>query len=153
MQHEAFMRLALTEAARAATHDEVPVGAVVVVDDQVIAAAHNQNITLHDPSAHAEILALRQAAQHVGNHRLLGARLYVTLEPCLMCVGALVHARIAEVIFGTLDPKTGACGSCVDAHEFIFHNHRVHVQGGILAAESALLLKEFFKMKRYTKDT
>lgn len=143
-----WMGEAIAEAKLAEQVGEVPVGAVLVLDNQIIARAHNQNITLNDPSAHAEMQVLRAAGQEVKNHRLLNARLFVTLEPCLMCVGAMVHARIKEVIFGAADPKTGACGSCVGAHEFAFHNHRLEVTGGVLQEECSALLKAFFNERR-----
>lgn len=148
MTDEDFMQMALEQAHLAKAHHEVPVGAVLVLNDQVIARAHNQNITLADSSAHAEIQVLRAAGQQLANHRLTGAKLYVTLEPCLMCVGAMVHARIAQVVFAASDPKTGACGSCINAHELEFHNHFLQVRGGILADECSRLLKDFFKARR-----
>lgn len=143
-----YMREALKQAELAQAMGEVPVGAVLVLDNEIIARAHNQNITLNDPSAHAEIMVLRAAGAVLNNHRLLRTQLYVTLEPCLMCLGAIVHARIDAVIFGASDPKTGACGSCVNAHEFSHHNHRVTVTGGVLADISALMLKNFFLARR-----
>src|SRR5436190_19179786 len=114
MPDELYMRVALALAIQAAEGDEVPVGAVVVKDGAIVGRGYNQPISRHDPTAHAEVMALRDAAQHLGNYRLTGCDLYVTLEPCCMCVGAIMHARIARVIFGTADPKTGACGSVVD---------------------------------------
>jgi tRNA(adenine34) deaminase len=142
------MQEALRQAELAQAMGEVPVGAVLVLNDQIIARAHNQNITLNDPSAHAEIMVLRAAGALLNNYRLLHTQLYVTLEPCLMCLGAIVHARVGRVVFGASDPKTGACGSCVSAHAFSHHNHRVEVEGGVLADTSALMLKTFFSARR-----
>jgi tRNA(adenine34) deaminase len=148
MNHESFMKKALEQAKLAEAAGEVPVGAVLVLNNEIIAAGYNQNINLSDPSAHAEMVVLREAGKKIANHRLLNTKLYVTLEPCLMCVGVMVHARVSEVIFGATDPKTGACGSCVGAHEFSFHNHQLHVVGGVLADECGTLLKNFFKARR-----
>ena len=146
---EAWMRRALELARHADTaHGEVPVGAVLVVGDAVVGEGCNRNIGLNDPSAHAEILALRDAGQRVGNYRFPGAVLYVTLEPCAMCSMALVHARVARVVYGATDPKTGAAGSVFDTLVSERHNHRVAVQGGILADESADLLRAFFRKRR-----
>ena len=146
---EAWMRRALELARHAdAEHGEVPVGALLVVGDQVIGEGCNRNIGLNDPSAHAEILALRDAGQRVGNYRFPGAVLYVTLEPCAMCSMALVHARVARVVYGATDPKTGAAGSVFDTLVSERHNHRVAVQGGVLADESADLLRAFFRKRR-----
>ena len=138
------MRLALEEARRAAEAGEVPVGAVVVLDGVVIGAGHNQPISAQDPTAHAEIVALRAAARATGNYRLTGATLYVNVEPCLMCVGAMVHARVAEVVFGAAEPKAGAVVSTQRAHEHAALNHRLIVTGGVLADECATTMKEFF---------
>lgn len=148
MSDEIFMREALACAARAAELGEVPVGAVVVLDGQIVGRGYNQPIARHDPTAHAEIMAIRQAARHMGNYRLPGAKLYVTLEPCTMCSGAIMHARIAQVIFGASDPKTGACGSQLNlfAHERL--NHHATVVGGVLATECAQLLTQFFAARR-----
>jgi tRNA(Arg) A34 adenosine deaminase TadA len=146
---EAFMRraLQLAEHARDA-ENEVPVGAVLVQDGQIVGLGWNRNITLHDPTAHAEIMALRAAGEKVANYRIVGATLYVTLEPCAMCAMALVHARIGRVIYGTIDPKTGAAGSVFDTLVSDRHNHRIEVQGGLLADESATLLRDFFRARR-----
>jgi len=138
------MRLALEEARRAAEAGEVPVGAVVVLDGAVIGAGHNQPIGSKDPTAHAEIVAMRAAALATGNYRLTGSTLYVTIEPCLMCVGAMVHARIAELVFGTAEPKAGAVMSTQRAHEHAALNHRLTVTGGMLADECSAVMKEFF---------
>lgn len=139
--------LALAEHARDA-EGEVPVGAVLVQGESAIGEGWNRNITLHDPTAHAEIVALRNAGRQVGNHRFPGAVLYVTLEPCAMCAMALVHARIDQVIFGAADPKTGAAGSVFDTLVSERHNHRVRVEGGLLAEASGTLLRDFFRARR-----
>jgi tRNA(adenine34) deaminase len=143
-----FMRLALAQAGRARQEGEVPVGAVVVKDGEVIAVGHNQPIGRHDPTAHAEIVALRAAAEKLGNYRLPGCELYVTLEPCAMCSGAMMHARLARVVYAASDPKTGVCGSVLDlfAHEVL--NHHTEVVGGVLADEASALLKGFFAERR-----
>ena len=142
------MRQALAEAAQARDAGEVPIGAVVVIDDAVIASGFNQPISSHDPTAHAEIVALRAAAASVGNYRLTGATLYVTVEPCLMCVGAMVHARIGLVVFGAPEPKAGAIQSMTRAHELAGLNHRLDVMGGVLEDESRALLQAFFQSRR-----
>ena len=142
------MRLALAEARAAADSGEVPVGAVVVKDGRVIATGRNAPIEGHDPTAHAEIVALRAAAQALGNYRLDGCTLYVTLEPCAMCSGAMLHARLARVVFGAPDPKTGAAGSVLNLFEHGQLNHQTTVQGGVLATEAADLLRGFFKERR-----
>jgi len=145
----AFMRRALELAAHARDADgEVPVGALLVLDDAIIGEGWNRNITLNDPSAHAEIGALRDAGQRLANHRFPGSTLYVTLEPCAMCAMALVHARVARVFYAATDPKTGAAGSVFDTLTSERHNHRIEVQGGLLADVSATLLREFFRAKR-----
>ncbi|MGX4644180.1 tRNA adenosine(34) deaminase TadA [Massilia sp. SYSU DXS3249] len=143
-----FMRLALAAAEQARLEGEVPVGAVVVKDGEVIAVGHNQPIGRHDPTAHAEIVALRAAAEKLGNYRLPGCELYVTLEPCAMCSGAMMHARLARVVYAASDPKTGVCGSVLDlfAHEGL--NHHTEVVGGILAEEASGMLKRFFAERR-----
>jgi tRNA(adenine34) deaminase len=148
-EDEAYMRraLQLAEHARDA-ENEVPVGAVLVQDGQIVGLGWNRNITLHDPTAHAEIMALRAAGEKLANYRIVGATLYVTLEPCAMCAMALVHARIGRVVYGTTDPKTGAAGSVFDTLVSDRHNHRIGVQGGLLADESALLLRDFFRARR-----
>ena len=149
--HVPFMRLALEEAARAAAIGEVPVGAVVVLNGEVIGAGHNQPISAHDPTAHAEIVALRAASTRVGNYRLPGGTLYVTVEPCMMCVGAMVHARIGTVVFGTAEPKAGALESTQRAHEHPALNHRLVVVSGILAADCKDAMTEFFEKVRSSK--
>jgi tRNA(adenine34) deaminase len=144
-----YMRRALELAVHARdVEHEVPVGAVLVRGGVVVAEGWNRNITLHDPTAHAEIQALRAACSKLANHRLPGATLYVTLEPCVMCAMALIHARVARVVYAAADPKTGAAGSRFDTLISGQHNHRVEVSGGVLADESALLLREFFRSRR-----
>jgi len=142
------MRRALTLAQRAAEQGEVPVGAILVLNDIEIGSGWNQPIAAHDPTAHAEIMALRSAAQTLGNYRLPATTLYVTLEPCVMCAGAIIHARVARVVFGATDPKTGAAGSVFDTLLSPLHNHRVDVVGGVLAEECGMLLKSFFQARR-----
>lgn len=144
-----WMQYALELARRAEEqHGEVPVGAVLVVDGQMVGEGHNHNIGLNDPSAHAEIQALRDAGRRVGNYRLPGATLYVTLEPCAMCSMALVHARVARVVYGASDPKTGAAGSVFDTLISERHNHRIDVVAGVAAEESGALLRAFFRKRR-----
>lgn len=145
---EKCMRASLAEARVAAGAGEVPVGAVVVVDGEIVARAHNGTITGHDPSGHAEVLALRAAAERVGNHRLPNATLYVTLEPCVMCVGAIAQARITRVVFGAYDRKAGALGSVEDLSDSRALNHRFEVNGGLLADDCSALLQEFFASRR-----
>ena len=142
------MRAALKQARLAIDAGEVPIGAVVVIAGQIVARAFNQPIRAVDPTAHAEVLALRAAAQQIGNYRLTGARLYVTVEPCLMCVGALVHARITEVVFGAVEPRSGALVSTVRGHEIAGLNHRLTVTGGVLEADCRDLIQQFFREKR-----
>lgn len=150
MDHEAAMREALTEARRALEAGEVPVGAVVIdrPTGDVIGRGHNHPIGAADPTAHAEIAALRDAAARVGNYRLTGATLYVTIEPCQMCAGALVHARIATLVYGAAEPRAGAVRSTMEALDHPALNHRVGVVSGILAEECAALLQEFFAARR-----
>ncbi len=145
---ERFMRAAVDEARRALEHDDVPVGAVVVVGGEVIAAGHNERELRGDPTAHAEMIALRAAAAHVGAWRVLDATLYVTLEPCAMCAGAIVLARVPEVVFGTADPKAGAAGSVLDVLAEPRFNHRPEVRSGVLQPECAGLLVDFFAARR-----
>jgi tRNA(adenine34) deaminase len=142
------MRLALAEAERARSLGEVPVGAIVVVDGRVVGTGCNRPMSSNDPTAHAEIGALREAARAVGNYRLTGATLYVTVEPCLMCVGAMVHARIGLVVFGAAEPKSGALISTVRAHESPGLNHRLEILAGVLEDECRAMIQEFFKAKR-----
>lgn len=145
---EGFMREALAEARKAWDLGEVPVGAVVVKDGEIIARGYNQPIGGHDPTAHAEIVALRAAAQVLGNYRLPGCELYVTLEPCVMCSGAMMHARLARVVYGAADPKTGACGSVVNLFEQEQLNHHTETVAGVLAEDCGNLLKSFFSARR-----
>ena len=147
---EHWMRRALSLAERAQREfDEIPVGAVLVgADGQLLGEGWNRNIAEHDPSAHAEIVALRQAGRALGNHRLVGSTLYVSLEPCAMCAMALVHARVARLVFAAADPKTGACGSVFDLVADPRHNHRVEVVGGVLAEEAGRRLSNYFRAKR-----
>ena len=148
MTDHIFMRQALDQAHNAWALGEVPVGAVVVKDGQIIATGFNQPIGTHDPTAHAEIMALRAAASILGNYRLPGCELYVTLEPCAMCAGAMMHARLARVIFGASDPKTGTCGSIVNLFEQEKLNHHTELVGGVMAEECGKLLKDFFAERR-----
>ncbi len=145
---EYYMRLALREAERAFEHDDVPIGAVVVREGEVIGAGHNERELREDPTAHAEILALREAAARVGSWRVLDSVLYVTLEPCAMCAGAIVLARVPRVVWGTADPKAGAAGSVMDVLRHPKLNHRPEAVGGLLAEEAAALLVEFFRPRR-----
>ncbi|HEX4210452.1 MAG TPA: tRNA adenosine(34) deaminase TadA [Candidatus Binataceae bacterium] len=144
----AAIGLALNEARDGAAEGEVPVGAVLVAGNKVVARAHNQPIALRDPTAHAEILALRAGAKLLDTYRLTGTSLYVTLEPCLMCIGAIVHARVARVIYGARDPKAGALGSVFDLGRDGRLNHQLEVHGGICADQCAALLREFFRSRR-----
>jgi tRNA(adenine34) deaminase len=146
--HEALMRQALELARLAADAGEVPVGAVVVLDGVVIGRGHNAPIGTHDPTAHAEIVAIRDAARTVGNYRLTGATLVVTVEPCLMCVGAMVHARIGTVVFGAAEPKAGALRSTIEAHELGNLNHRLTAIGGVLEDECRAVMQAFFRARR-----
>ncbi len=147
-QKARLMKLALHQAEQALKHGDVPIGAVVVRGEDVIAAAHNERERLQDPTAHAEILAIREAARVCGSWRVLDATLYVTLEPCAMCAGAIVLARIPEVVYGAADPKAGACGSVLDVLGEPRLNHRPGVEGGVLAEESGALLRDFFAARR-----
>jgi tRNA(adenine34) deaminase len=146
------MRAALELARQAAEAGEVPVGAVVVRDGTIVGRGYNQPVGSHDPTAHAEILALRDAARQLGNYRLGECDLYVTLEPCAMCSGAIMHARIRRLVFGAADPKTGACGSVVDLFGHGKLNHHARVTAGLLAPESAALLQGFFAARRATRS-
>jgi tRNA(adenine34) deaminase len=145
---EHWMRHALTLAEHAAEEGEVPIGAVVVLGDVVIGEGWNRPIGSHDPTAHAEVVALRDAARHLGNYRLTGATLYVTLEPCLMCAGAMVHARVGRLVFGASDPKRGAAHGDCAALQLPGLNHRIEVEGGVLEAECGARLQEFFRARR-----
>ncbi|MGA9884202.1 MAG: tRNA adenosine(34) deaminase TadA [Candidatus Acidiferrales bacterium] len=143
-----YMRVALDEACAAAARGEVPVGAVVALDGRIISRAGNRTIGDCDPCAHAEIIALREAAKGIGNYRLLGASLYVTIEPCAMCAGAIIQARVARLIYGADDPKAGAVRSCFSILDSSRLNHRVDVTHGVLAADAVALLQEFFAARR-----
>jgi tRNA(adenine34) deaminase len=143
-----LMTAALEEAARAREAGEVPIGAVVAIEGAIVARGYNQPITSHDPTAHAEIVAMRAAARQVGNYRLTGATLCVTIEPCLMCVGALVHARIGVLVYGAGEPRTGAVVSTVRGVELPGHNHRVEVVSGVREVECRALMQEFFRSRR-----
>jgi tRNA(adenine34) deaminase len=143
-----MMQLALEQARLAENAGEVPVGAVIVKDQEILATGHNQPIGLHDPTAHAEIRALREAASRAGNYRLTGSTLYVTLEPCPMCIGAMVHARITRLVYGAADPRTGSAGSVFDLACNVSLNHCIEVEAGVLAEESSELLKQFFQARR-----
>ena len=147
-----YMRAALREAARAGAEGEVPVGAVVVQDGRVIARAHNRPIRMHDPTAHAEILALRRAGGRLGNYRLPGCTLYATIEPCGMCAGAMIHARIARLVYGARDAKAGAAGSALQVLNHPKLNHRVEVQNGVLEHDCASMVREFFRVRRKLSD-
>ncbi len=148
MDHADFMRLALAQAALARRLNEVPIGAVVVLDGAVVGAGYNHPITSTDPTAHAEVVALRAAAARVGNYRLTGATLYVTVEPCLMCVGAMVHARVDTVVYGTTEPKAGAIVSMTAAHDLPGLNHKLSAIGGVLEGECRDMIQGFFKARR-----
>jgi tRNA(adenine34) deaminase len=148
-----YMKMALAEAQAAFLKDEVPVGAVVVYEGKILAKAHNSPINLNDPSAHAEMLALRQAAEAIGNYRLVGAELYVTLEPCVMCAGAIVQARLARVIFGARDPKCGAVTSLYNILTDKRLNHQVEVTEGILQEDCGEIMSRFFQQKRIRADS
>jgi tRNA(adenine34) deaminase len=146
--HDTNMRAALDEARRAFDAGEVPVGAVVVIAGEIVGRGFNQPIGAKDPTAHAEVVALRAAARFVGNYRLVGATLYVTIEPCLMCVGAMVHARVGTLVFGAAEPKAGAIVSSCQAHELPSLNHRIEVVGGVLEEDCRAVIQEFFQSRR-----
>ena len=147
-EDEKWMQIAISEANLAKNLGEIPVGAVIIQNDKLIAKAHNQPILNHDPTAHAEVIALRKAGKKLNNYRLAGSTLYVTLEPCVMCLGAIMHARIDRIVFGASDPKTGVCGSKADLTSEAFFTHKVKVDGGVLEEESRVILQTFFKSKR-----
>jgi tRNA(adenine34) deaminase len=148
LQDEQWMALALEQARLAQVMDEVPVGAVLVQDDQLIASAHNQPISTNDPTAHSEIQLLRAAGKQLNNYRLPNTTLYVTLEPCTMCLGAMIHARVSRVVFGAYDQKTGVCGSCQNLADSKCFNHSIEIEGGVLANDCKQLLQQFFKNRR-----
>ena len=143
-----WMMLALNQAKLAQNQSEIPVGAILVKQNTLIAQAHNQSILNNDPTAHAEIQLLRKAGDQQKNYRLTGSTLYVTLEPCTMCFGAMIHARIERIVFGAFDAKTGVCGSCINLNEKNFFNHKISITRGILEKESSELLRLFFKSRR-----
>jgi len=145
---EKWMQIAIDEAKLAMIENEIPVGSVLIQNEKIIAKAHNQSIGDNDPTAHAEIQLLRKAGRKKQNYRLVGSTLYVTLEPCAMCFGAMVHARIERIVFGASDPKTGVCGSCMDLNNESFFNHKITITGGVLDKECSELLRLFFKSKR-----
>jgi len=147
-RHEYFMRLALREARRAITHDDVPIGCVIVLDSEVIAAAGNERELRNSPTAHAEMIAIEQAAKHMGSWRLLNTVIYVTLEPCLMCAGAIIQARIPHLVYGAGDPKAGAAGTLYNVCDDPRLNHCVEVTSGVLADDQAELLRDFFQSRR-----
>jgi tRNA(adenine34) deaminase len=147
-EDEKWMSLALKQARKAEEHGEVPVGAILVKDGHVVARAHNQPISSNDPTAHAEIQLLRAAGKKLKNYRLTGTSLYVTLEPCAMCLGAIMHARVEHIVFGAYDPKTGACGSSENLMDAKCFNHKINLVSGVLENESRQLLKNFFNSRR-----
>jgi len=146
--HKEWMMIAIEEANKAKNKQEVPVGAIIVMNDEIISLAHNQPISQNDSTSHAEINAIRKASENLGNYRLTGATLYVTLEPCAMCYGAIVHARISRLVFGAYDSKTGVCGSSIKLHEQACFNHSPEIIGGVLEEDCSLILKDFFKERR-----
>jgi len=148
MNAEYWIKQALIEAEKSLLINEVPVGAVIVLDDKIIGRGHNKPILNKDPTSHAEIEAIRNASENIKNYRLTGADIYVTLEPCAMCYGAIVHSRISNIFFGASDQKTGVCGSCEDLSERKYFNHKPHIKGQIMAKECSKILKEFFKSRR-----
>jgi len=150
-QDDVFMQAAIEQAKLADQHNEVPVGAVVVLDGQIIGRGYNQPITSHDPTAHAEVMALRDAAKQVENYRLVNADLYVTVEPCTMCSGAIVHSRIRRIIYGTTEPKAGVAQSQETIFSKPYFNHQVEVVSGVLAQECADVIQAFFKRRREEK--
>ena len=145
---EKWMQIALNEANLALNENEIPVGAILVKNGKLVAQSHNQSIRTNDPTAHAEIQLLRKAGEQQKNYRLIGSTIYVTLEPCTMCFGAMVHARIERIVFGASDFKTGVCGSCINLNKENFFNHKISITGGVLEEESSELLRLFFKSRR-----
>ena len=148
IQDEKWMKFAIKEANKANNKGEVPVGAILVKDQKIISRGHNKPISTNDATAHAEIIAMRKASKAQNNYRLVNATLYVTLEPCVMCLGALVHARVKRIVFGAPDSKTGVCGSCADLSNEAFFNHRIEILGGILEIECKAILTNFFSELR-----
>jgi tRNA(adenine34) deaminase len=151
--HERFMRAAIAQAHEARLRGEVPIGAVVVIEDEIVGSGSNRPVSDSDPTAHAEIVALRDAGRKIGNYRLTGATLYVTVEPCMMCVGAMVHARVAELVFGAAEPKAGAVESTQRAHEHPALNHRLAVVGGVLEEECREIIQTFFRERRSSDES
>ena len=147
-EDEKWMKIAISEANLAINEGEIPVGAVLIQDGKLIAKAHNQPILNHDPTAHAEVEVLRKAGKKLKNYRLVRSTLYVTLEPCAMCLGAIMHARVERIVFGASDPKTGVCGSKADLTSEAFFTHKVKVDGGVLEEENKEILQSFFKSRR-----
>jgi len=145
---EQWMKIAISEANLAKNEGEIPVGAVLIQNEKLVARAHNQPILNHDPTAHAEVEVIRKAGKKLKNYRLSGSTLYVTLEPCIMCLGAIMHARIERVVFGASDPNTGVCGSKADLTSEEFFTHKIKVDGGVLADENKEILQSFFKSRR-----
>jgi len=142
------MKIAIKEAEKSLLKNEVPVGAIIVLNDEIIGRGHNQSISKNDPTSHAEIEAIRSASKRLKNYRLTEASLYVTLEPCTMCYGAIVHSRISNIFYGASDPKSGVCGSCEDFSKKSFFNHKPFITGKIMPKECSKILKDFFKTKR-----
>ena len=149
---EKWMKIAMDEANLAMNEEEIPVGAVLIQNNKLIARSHNQPIKNNDPTAHAEIQLLRKAGEQQKNYRLIGSTIYVTLEPCTMCFGAMVHARIERIVFGASDFKTGVCGSCMNLNKENFFNHKISITGGVLEEESSELLRLFFKSRRDNQE-
>ena len=147
-EDEKWMKIAISEANLAVNKGEIPVGAILIQDGKLIAKAHNKPILNHDPTAHAEVEVLRKAGKKLKNYRLARSTLYVTLEPCIMCLGAIMHARIERIVFGASDPKTGVCGSKTDLTSESFFTHKVKVDGGVLEEENKKILQSFFKSRR-----
>ena len=147
-EDEKWMQIAIREANLAKNKGEVPVGAIIIQNNRIIAKAHNSPISKNDPTAHAEVLAIRNASKKLQNYRLPGTTLYVTLEPCAMCLGAVIHARINRIVFGASDPKNGVCGSSVNLTSEAFFNHKIIVNGGILEKDCKKILQSFFKLRR-----
>ena len=148
MNHEFYMKVAINEARKAIDKDEVPVGAVIVYEGRIIARAHNQIVLLHDPTAHAEMIAITQAADYLKNERLVNTSVYVTIEPCPMCAGAMVLARVKRLFYGAADPKSGSCGSLMNIVQDRRLNHSITVKKGLMEEECRLLMQEFFRRKR-----
>lgn len=152
IKDEDYMKVAIGEARKAIDKDEVPVGAVIVYEGRIIARAHNQIVLLHDPTAHAEMIAITQAADYLKNERLINTSVYVTIEPCPMCAGAMVLSRVKRLFYGAADPKTGSCGSLMNIAQDSRLNHSITVKKGLMEEECRLLMQEFFKRKRYSNN-